>query len=62
MRPFRIDIAQADLDDLHDRLRRVRLPDAIPGTEWEMGVPVDYLAELAARSHQPGGPVRPPIA
>ncbi len=47
IRPFRIDIAQADLDDLRDRLGRVRLPDAIPGTEWEMGVPVGYLAELA---------------
>ncbi|NEB04173.1 epoxide hydrolase family protein [Streptomyces sp. SID13726] len=48
IRPFRIDIAQADLDDLRDRLGRIRLPDAIPGTGWEMGVPVDYLTELAA--------------
>jgi pimeloyl-ACP methyl ester carboxylesterase len=47
VRPFRIDIPQADLDDLRERLGRVRLPDSIPGTEWEMGVPVDYLSELA---------------
>ncbi|MFE2425107.1 epoxide hydrolase family protein [Streptomyces hokutonensis] len=47
VRPFRIDIPQADLDDLHERLGRTRLPDAIPGTDWEMGIPVDYLAELA---------------
>ncbi|GAA0324514.1 epoxide hydrolase family protein [Streptomyces turgidiscabies] len=47
VRPFRIDIPQADLDDLRERLSRVRLPDAIPGTGWEMGIPVDYLAELA---------------
>ncbi|KUO07246.1 epoxide hydrolase family protein [Streptomyces sp. DSM 15324] len=47
IRPFRIDIPQADLDDLRDRLGRVRLPDSIPGTGWEMGIPVDHLAELA---------------
>ncbi|MFI1488282.1 epoxide hydrolase family protein [Streptomyces sp. NPDC020747] len=47
IRPFHIDVAQADLDDLRERLSRVRLPDAIPGTGWEMGVPVEYLTELA---------------
>jgi len=30
-RPFRIDIPQADLDDLRDRLARTRWPDALPG-------------------------------
>ncbi|MFI6027620.1 epoxide hydrolase family protein [Amycolatopsis magusensis] len=47
IKPFRIDIPQADLDDLHDRLTRTRWPREVPGTGWERGVPVDYLRELA---------------
>ncbi|MDH6628516.1 hypothetical protein M2271_006349 [Streptomyces sp. LBL] len=29
--PFRIDVPQSDLDDLHDRLDRIRWPDELPG-------------------------------
>jgi hypothetical protein len=47
IRPFRIDIPQADLDDLHDRLARTRWPSEIPGVGWDRGVPADYLRELA---------------
>lgn len=47
MTPFRIDIAQADLDDLRDRLARTRWPRQVPGDGWSRGVPVDYLRELA---------------
>jgi epoxide hydrolase len=46
--PFRIDIPQASLDDLKDRLRRTRWPDELPGVGWDYGVPVGYLKELAA--------------
>jgi hypothetical protein len=35
IRPFRIDIPQADLDDLDERLVRVRFPDELPGTGWD---------------------------
>jgi pimeloyl-ACP methyl ester carboxylesterase len=45
--PFRIDVPQADLDDLVDRLARTRWPGEIPGMEWSRGVPLDYLKELA---------------
>ncbi len=31
IRPFRIAIPQADLDDLHERLARTRWPDELPG-------------------------------
>ncbi|MEV4093176.1 epoxide hydrolase family protein [Streptosporangium saharense] len=48
IRPFRIDIAQADLDDLNDRLDRARWPRSLPGDGWSRGVPVTYLRELAA--------------
>jgi microsomal epoxide hydrolase len=47
IRPFRIDIAQADLDDLHARLARTRWPDALAGVGWEYGIPLDYLRDLA---------------
>lgn len=47
IRPFTIDIAQADLDDLRERLARTRWPRRLPGAEWSRGVPVDYLRELA---------------
>ncbi|MFB9718256.1 epoxide hydrolase family protein [Planobispora longispora] len=46
IRPFRIDIPQADLDDLRDRLLRTRFPGEMPGVGWERGVPQSYLEEL----------------
>ncbi|HEV8652474.1 MAG TPA: epoxide hydrolase [Actinomycetes bacterium] len=48
IRPFRIAIPQADLDDLHARLARTRWPDELPGVGWRRGVPLGYLKELAA--------------
>ncbi|WP_159930409.1 MULTISPECIES: epoxide hydrolase family protein [Nocardia] len=47
IRPFRIDVPQADLDDLRLRLARTRWIDDLPGTEWERGVPTAYLKNLA---------------
>src|SRR5688572_4424330 len=47
IRPFRIDIPDADLDDLRDRLARTRWPDERPGAAWSRGVPLGYLKELA---------------
>lgn len=47
VRPFRLDIAQSDLDDLHDRLDRTRWPDDLSATDWAYGVPAGYLRELA---------------
>jgi pimeloyl-ACP methyl ester carboxylesterase len=47
IRPFRIEIPQADLDDLHDRLARTRWPDDLPGIGWERGIPGGYLRGLA---------------
>jgi len=48
IRPFRIEILDADLDDLRERLARTRWPDQLPGDGWSRGVPVDYLKDLAA--------------
>jgi pimeloyl-ACP methyl ester carboxylesterase len=47
IRPFRIEIPQADLEDLHDRLAQTRWPDELPGVGWDRGVPLDYIKELA---------------
>jgi epoxide hydrolase len=47
IRTFRVQIAQADLDDLQERLARTRWPDELPGLGWSRGVPPDYLNELA---------------
>jgi epoxide hydrolase len=44
---FRAEIPQADLDDLHDRLDRVRWPDELPGVGWDLGIPLDRMRELA---------------
>lgn len=46
VRPFRIDVPQSDLDDLHDRLSRVRWPDELSGVGWDYGVPIDYVRRL----------------
>lgn len=45
--PFRIDVPQSDLDDLHERLARTRWADDLPGTGWTYGLPTAYLRELA---------------
>ncbi|MGC1214843.1 MAG: epoxide hydrolase family protein [Micromonospora sp.] len=46
MDPFRIQIPQADLDDLRRRLDTVRWPSELPGVGWDRGVPLDYLKDL----------------
>jgi len=45
IRPFRIEITQAELDDLTGRLDRTRLPQPAPGDTWEHGTPNEYLRE-----------------
>ncbi|MGW4477934.1 epoxide hydrolase family protein [Rhodococcus triatomae] len=49
--PFRIDIPQADLDDLRARLAHTRWPEPVPGladrTDFSRGIPPVYLQELA---------------
>ena len=47
IRPFRIDVPQADLDDLEARLERTRWPDELPDVGWNYGVPLGYVKELA---------------
>ncbi|MEV7093193.1 epoxide hydrolase family protein [Amycolatopsis sp. NPDC051045] len=45
--PFRIDVPQADVDDLRARLANTRWPDQPADAGWRLGAPVDYVRELA---------------
>jgi microsomal epoxide hydrolase len=45
-RPFTIAVPQSSLDDLRERLARVRWPDQIPGSTWDYGTAATYLREL----------------
>jgi pimeloyl-ACP methyl ester carboxylesterase len=47
IQPFDVEISQADLDYLHERLANARWPGELPGVGWTRGVPLDYLRELA---------------
>src|ERR1700756_4352583 len=44
--PFRIDIPESDLDDLRQRLRRTRWPDAETVDDWSQGIPLSYTRDL----------------
>ena len=59
IRPFRIEVPRADLEDLQDRLARTRWANELPAETfraetqtgpvapgWEYGVPVDYVSRL----------------
>jgi pimeloyl-ACP methyl ester carboxylesterase len=46
IRPFRIEVPEAVLEDLRDRLARTRWPDQIPGSGWGYGTDRAYLQEL----------------
>ncbi|HZT67551.1 MAG TPA: epoxide hydrolase [Acidimicrobiales bacterium] len=43
---FPIEVSQADLDDLRQRLRRTRWPEAEPVADWSQGIPLAYTQEL----------------
>jgi epoxide hydrolase len=44
--PFRVEVSDADLADLRERLGRTRWPDAETVDDWSQGVPLGYLREL----------------
>ena len=46
-RPFRIDIPQAELDDLNERLARTRWTDEVEDAGWDYGTNLGYLKGLA---------------
>jgi epoxide hydrolase len=47
IRPYRIDVSTAVLDDLQDRLTRTRWPESETVDDWSQGIPLAYTKELA---------------
>jgi microsomal epoxide hydrolase len=46
LRPFRVEVPDAVLDDLRDRLARTRWPDQMANSGWGYGTDLDYLRDL----------------
>jgi hypothetical protein len=47
VRAFRLDVGQAQLDDLRTRLAATRWPGELPDVGWEYGVPLGHVRALA---------------
>lgn len=46
LRPFRIEVPQQDIQDLHERLDRCRWPDQVADVGWHYGTEMNYLKGL----------------
>ena len=48
IKPFKLNVAKQQLDELHHRLSQTRWPDSTVSSEdWSRGVPLSYLKKLA---------------
>ncbi|HZU72876.1 MAG TPA: epoxide hydrolase [Acidimicrobiales bacterium] len=45
--PFRLEVADDELEDLRRRLRSARWPEPATVDDWSQGVPLDYLRDIA---------------
>ena len=45
--PFSLEIPEAEIDDLRERLRNARWPDAETPGDWSQGIPLAYMREVA---------------
>ena len=46
MKTFRLEVQEAALADLRERLKRTRFPDEAPGAPWKTGTSLSYLKDL----------------
>ena len=46
VKPFSIDIPDAVLDDLRQRLAHTRWPGELPGAAWDYGTNLAYIQQL----------------
>jgi pimeloyl-ACP methyl ester carboxylesterase len=46
IQPFKIEIPQTTLNNLHERPERTRFPDEIEGADWDYGANLSYIKEL----------------
>ncbi|HKP94315.1 MAG TPA: epoxide hydrolase N-terminal domain-containing protein, partial [Fibrobacteria bacterium] len=47
MKPFKIEVPQAVLEDLRERLGEVRWPAEVEGSGWSYGTNLEYMRGLA---------------
>ncbi|MGS0525434.1 epoxide hydrolase family protein [Zobellia nedashkovskayae] len=47
IKKFNLHIAQSELDNLKERIRKVRWPDEIENSNWQFGTSLSYLKELS---------------
>jgi microsomal epoxide hydrolase len=47
LRPFRVNVPQAKIDDIRKRVRDARWPDRLDADDWRYGTNWDYMKELA---------------
>ena len=62
LHPFRIEIPEAELADLRQRLSRTRWPEPETVADWSQGIPLAYVRELCgywARRLRLAGAPRP---
>ena len=50
--PYRLDVPDAAITDLRQRLGNTRFPDQAPGEPWSYGTDADYLRELIGYWHR----------
>lgn len=48
VKPFKIDVPQAEIDELNERLSRTRWPEEVPGEPWSMGTDLKDLKALVS--------------
>ncbi len=46
LEPFRVEVPDATLEDLRERLARARLPNQVAGTGWAQGTDRAFLEDL----------------
>jgi pimeloyl-ACP methyl ester carboxylesterase len=46
IRPFKIHVSEADIDDLKKRLHATRWPDPQTVSDWSQGAPLDYVKKI----------------
>ena len=50
IRPFKIHVSDAELEDPKKRLRATRWPDPQTVLDWSQGVPLDYVRKICEYS------------
>ena len=43
---FKVSIPQSELDDLNERIKKVRWPDELKNSDWKFGTSLSYIKEL----------------